>query len=102
MKPTDILKHLAENSAVLPETFRGAGSRQDGDFSRVEFIGSNNCKHLIVHRQSIWDEVILEVHTEIGRDGQQLDKPVMISYSLTPEQRYNLALYLLQTVVIYR
>lgn len=59
---------------------------------------SNNAQHLIVHGQSLYDEVVLEVHDEMGEDGQQLDELVTLSYSLTPGQRYDLAMHLLQTI----
>lgn len=98
MEHDEILRHITKHTGFGPEAFKGGASRQHGDFSRVGMILSNNGQHLVVHKQSTSDEVVLEVHDEYDNEGQQREQMVTLCYSLTPGQRYDLAMYLLKNI----
>lgn len=98
MSKDDIHRHIAAHTGFDASSFKGGNVRHDGDFDRVHLIMTNNGQHLIAHKQSLSDEVVLEVHDEYGPDGRQLENMVTLSYSLTPGQRYDLGMYLLQNI----
>lgn len=76
------------NSAVFPKDWKYVGChfKTDGD-------------HLIVHNKSYVDHTVFEIHRAWTRDGSdELTECVSETFKLDPEQRYELALYLLDSV----
>lgn len=75
------------------------GLRRDGDFHAIDKMFYENGNMLIAHRESSFDEVILEVYREHDlNDLSRLKAPVGECIALSPTARWELAMYLLSTV----
>lgn len=79
---------------------KGGGVREADDWSNVEI----HCKHsdtghLIAHRHTLDDKVVIEIHDSLHPSGEyDLENCRMECYELDSHERLELALYLLSTV----
>lgn len=75
------------------------GLRREGEYSQIDKMIYDSGKLLIAHRQSCFDEVILEVYREHNLENlSKLEKPIGECIALNPQTRFELALYLLSTI----
>lgn len=100
MSSNKVLRFLATESFFNPDDFDAGGLRRPGDYEQVELCLSENGRRVMCHRQSLFDEVILEIHEENDCNGNRLDKPTCHYFELKPDARWELALYLLSTVEV--
>lgn len=100
MGSNKVLEFLAVHSFVNPDNFDSGGLRKPGDYREVELCLSENGKRVFCHRQSLFDEVILEIHEENDSNGNRLERPTCHFFELCPSQRMELAIYLLSTVEV--
>ena len=100
MGSNKVLHLLATESFFNPDDFDSGGLRRPGDYSQVELALSENCRRMFCHQQSLFDEVILEIHEENDSDGNRLEKPTCHYFELKPSARWELAMYLLSTVEV--
>ncbi|QPB12094.1 hypothetical protein PQD09_gp73 [Providencia phage PSTCR4] len=88
---------LSKFSYFKAEEFN-SDARRDKDFQCIEKCYHNNGSYLFVHKQSMFDEVVLEIHKETDSNSNVLPKPISITTALTPSERYDLAIYFLGTI----
>lgn len=65
---------------------------------KIHFRSTYNHAHLVVHAGSSHDHIILEVHDAGDENGDEEEFCRMEAFHLNPQQRYDLAIYLLSTV----
>lgn len=80
----------------------GGGLRQHNwwDDVKIHFRSTFNHAHLIAHDSSCGDHVVLEVHDAADHNGDEEEYCRMECFHLNPQQRYDLAVYLLSTVSV--
>lgn len=96
----NINEFLAKHSYFKPDDFSPGGLRIPGDFRHVGLMQRSNGNSLFCHQQSLFDEVVMEIHREHDNDHNIMAKPVTESFGLDPEQRLELAMYLLSTITV--
>lgn len=75
------------------------GLRDNEDFSQVMLHFNTQNIDMLVHEQSMFDHVVIEIHNGMNETHEQeLEVCESLSIGLTPQQRYDLAIYLLATV----
>ena len=75
------------------------GLREPEDWSYVMEHYRNEGKHLVVHDLDLSDNVILEVHNEYSKNGEEeIENCTCEYFPLDRDQRHQLAIYLLSTI----
>lgn len=100
MNSVKVSEFLKRESFFSPDDFDSGGLRIPGDYSHVNLCLSENGRRVLCHQQSLFDEVILEIHEESDNDGNRLDKPACHFFELNPRARWQLAMYLLSTLEV--
>ncbi|UPT53640.1 hypothetical protein [Vibrio phage F23s2] len=78
---------------------QAGGLRCPDDWHRVVIHQQNNGAHLVAHDQHWGGDIVLEIHDSMSDDGtHELEECKMTTYFLTPQQRFDLAVYLLSTI----